>query len=186
MSSPFRGLYVSTRPSASSHDRADLDSGCGAYENTYAGRTVAGLARAKVALADAQRTADNSQRRRDRRSSAKLVDGRIQREAAAHQRWKTHVAPETDRLHSLIVRHQATIEQLTVRYDRQEAAARQLVQQGSNLRRAARRLAAGLEAYRNKVDGVAGHRPPDRSLAVFASYEYNSRHPNTIRRALPR
>ena len=68
--------------------RADLFAGSGAYRDTDAGRAVAELGLAQVERAAAERAAENSERWRDRRSSAKHLNGWIRREAEAHQRWE--------------------------------------------------------------------------------------------------
>ena len=140
--------------------RADLVAGSGVYRDTDAGRAVAELRFAQLERAAAERTAENIQRWRDRRSSAKHLDGRSRREAEAHQRWETHVAPEAARLDNLIALQKVAVEQLTGGYERRELAARQLAEQTGSLRRVASRLAAGLEDYRNQVDGIS---PPSVS-----------------------
>ncbi|HXY43623.1 MAG TPA: hypothetical protein VEH29_05520, partial [Acidimicrobiales bacterium] len=66
--------------------RADLASGGGVYQHTDAGRAVAELASAQIARAVARLAAENSHSWRDRRSSAKHLDGCIQREAQALKR----------------------------------------------------------------------------------------------------
>ena len=145
--------------------RADLATGSGVYQHTDAGRAVADLTSAQIALTAAQRTAEDSQGWRDRRSSAKQLAGLIQREAEAHQSWKTHVAPEAARLDALIARLQDSTEQLTACEDRQEEAAQKLAEQARNLRRRAARLAVGLDAYRNQADGIP-RRPAPRPSAA--------------------
>ena len=55
--------------------RADLATGSGVYQHTDAGRAVADLTSAQIALTAAQRTAEDSQGWRDRRSSAKHARG---------------------------------------------------------------------------------------------------------------
>jgi hypothetical protein len=134
--------------------RADLAAGCGTYQQTTAGRAVAELTSAQVARSIAQQAAENSQRWRDRRSSAIHIDRCIRREAEAQKGWEAHVAPEVARLDNLLAGQKATFEQLTVRNERQEASARQLFEEASNLRRRASGLAAGLEEYRNDLYGV--------------------------------
>jgi len=54
----------------------------------------------------------------------------------------------------VIARLQDSTERLTSRQDRQEEAAEKLAEQARNLRRRAARLAVGLDAYRNQVDGI--------------------------------
>ena len=135
--------------------RADLFAGSGAYRDTDAGRAVAELGLAQVERAAAERAAENSERWRDRRSSAKHLNGWIRREAEAHQRWEAHVAPEVARLDDLIALQKVAVEQLTGGYERRELAARQLAEQAGSLRRIATRFAAGLEDYRNQVDGIS-------------------------------
>lgn len=110
---------------------------------------------AQVESAAAERAAENSQRWRDRRSSGKHLDGWIRREAEAHQRWETHVAPEAARLDNLIALQKAAVEILTAGYERGEMAAQQLAEQAESLRRIATRLVAGLEGCRNQVDGIS-------------------------------
>jgi conjugative relaxase-like TrwC/TraI family protein len=147
--------------------RADLAAGSGVYQYTEVGRTVADLAHARTDRAVALRKAENSPRWRDRRSSAKQVDSWIQREADAQQRWKIHVAPEAARLDSLIARHETTVERLTTAHVRQEAEARRFAERASELRRTSTRLAIGLDAYRNQVDGItrrAATRPSSARL----------------------
>ena len=129
--------------------RADLATGSGVYQHTDAGRAVADLTSAQIALTVAQRTAEDSLRWRDRRSSAKHVEGLIQREAGAHQSWKTHVAPEAARLDALIARLQDSTERLTAHQDRQEEAAQKLAgrsQESSAKSRASRRWPRRLPA----------------------------------------
>jgi hypothetical protein len=138
--------------------RADLAAGGGVYQHTDAGRAVAELTSAHVARTIAQQAAENSERWRDRRSSAKHLDGCIQREAEARKGWETHVAPEMARLDNLVAGQKATLERLTARHERQEATARQLFDEARNLRRSASRLAGGLEEYRNALYGTL--RPP--------------------------
>ena len=145
--------------------RADLATGSGVYQHTDAGRAVADLTSAQIALTAAQRTAEDSLRWRDRRSSAKHLAGLIQREAGAHQSWKTHVAPEAARLDALIARLQDSTERLTAHQDRQEEAAQKLAEEARNLRRRAARLAVGLDAYRHQVDGIP-RRPVPRPSAA--------------------
>jgi hypothetical protein len=138
--------------------RADLTAGCGVYQHTDAGRAATELTAAQVARTTAQQTAVNSQSWRDRRSSAKHLDGCIQREVEAQEGWETHVAPEVARLDNLIAGQKATLEQLTAGHERQEATARQIFEEASRLQRGASRLAAGLEEYRNDLYGIP--RPP--------------------------
>ena len=114
---------------------ADLAVGGGVYQHTDAGRAVAELASAHVARTVARQAAENSQRWRDRRSSAKHLDDCIQREAEAQKGWETHVAPEVARLDNLIAGQKAW-----------------------SLQRSASRLAVGLEEYRNDLFGIP--RPP--------------------------
>jgi hypothetical protein len=137
---------------------ADLAVGGGVYQHTDAGRAVAELASAHVARTVARQAAENSQRWRDRRSSAKHLDDCIQREAEAQKGWETHVAPEVARLDNLIAGQKATLEQVTARHERQETTARQLVEEAWSLQRSASRLAVGLEEYRNDLFGIP--RPP--------------------------
>jgi len=138
--------------------RTDLAAGGGVYQHTDAGRAVAELTSAHVARTIAQQAVENSQGWRDRRSSAKHLDGCVQREAEAQKGWETHVAPEVARLDNLIAGQKATLEQLTARHERQEATARQLFEEAGSLRRTASRLAGGLEEYRNDLYGIL--RPP--------------------------
>jgi conjugative relaxase-like TrwC/TraI family protein len=138
--------------------RADLAAGGGAYQHTDAGRAVAELTSAHVATRVAEHVAKNSQRWRDRGSSAKDLESCIQREARARKGWETHVAPEAARLDNVIAGQKATLEQLAGRHERQQATARQLFEETRSLRRSGSRLARGLEAYRNDLYGIL--RPP--------------------------
>jgi hypothetical protein len=134
--------------------RADLAAAGGDYQHTDAGRAVAELASAHVARTVAQQAAENSQGWRDRRSSAKHLDGCIQREAAAQEGWETHVAPEMARLDILVAGQKVTLEQLTGCHERQEATARQLFEESCSLQRSASRLGAILEEHRNDLYGI--------------------------------
>jgi hypothetical protein len=138
--------------------RADLAAGGGAYQLTDAGRAVAELTSAQVATSVAELAAENSQRWRDRRGSAKRLESCIQREARAQKGWETHVAPEAARLDNVIAGQKAALEQLTGRHERQEATARQLFEEAWSLRRSGSRLVSGLEEYRNDLYGLL--RPP--------------------------
>jgi len=138
--------------------RADLAAGGGVYEHTDAGRAVAELASAHVARTMAQQAAENSQGWRDRRSSARHLDGCIQREAEAQTGWATHAAPELARLDKLVAEQKAGLEQLTASHERQETTARQFLEEAWSLQRTASGLAGGLDEYRNELYGVL--RPP--------------------------
>ena len=68
------------------------------------------------------------------------------------------MAPEVARLDNLVARQKVTLERLTARHERQEAAALQLFEEALSLQRSASSLAAGLEEYRNDLYGIP--RPP--------------------------
>jgi len=138
--------------------RADLAAGGGSYLNTEAGKAAADLARARAGLADAQGNAAYAPRWRDRRTATRDIGRWAALEADASQRWQDHVAPEAERLDHQITEHRAAVGALAARHDRRQAANAGFVSDALGLRRNADRLAAGVDAYRARLDGP--HRDP--------------------------
>jgi conjugative relaxase-like TrwC/TraI family protein len=138
--------------------RADLDIGLGIYRHTDAGQAVGDLVQARAARYSAAWRAEQGTRRRDRHTAAKEAAGWAEREKDAQQRWETHVVPEAARLDAELGRHRAAVELLTTRLERQAAAFKLSGERARQLHRTAGRLAAGLEAHRDRLDGLA-HAP---------------------------
>ncbi len=150
--------------------RADLDTGRGAYQHTHVGRAVTDLAEAQAALSAARWRAEHGTSWRDRHGAAKEVGSCAEREKDAQLRWKIHVAPEAARLDTEVASHQTTVEQLSSGLERQTAASRLTSERAWNLQRTASRLAAGLDAHRDQLDGISASRSlqpaPSRSRGL--------------------
>jgi hypothetical protein len=65
-----------------------------------------------------------------------------------------HVGPEATRLDTEVARHRAAVEQLSSGLERQAAASRLTSERAWNLHHTASRLAAGLDAHRDQLDGI--------------------------------
>ena len=141
--------------------RTDLDMGLGIYRHTDASQAVGELIQARAARYSAAWRAEHGTRWRDRRAAAKEAANWAAREADAQQRWETHVVPEAARLDDELDRHRAAIELLTTRLEREAAASKLSGEEARQLHRASGPLAAGLEAHRDGLDGLA--HPPARS-----------------------
>ncbi len=139
--------------------RADLDTGTGAYRSTAGRNAVADLAHARAGLAEAEGTAVYAPRRRDRRTASRDASRWAALEADAFRRWQDHVAPEAERLDTQITEHQADVEAVIARHDRQQAVGGRLGHDALRLRRDAGRLAAGLDGYRDQLDGPRRRQP---------------------------
>jgi hypothetical protein len=133
---------------------AQLETGAGPYSSTDADKAAADLAYARAGLADAQGTAAYAPRWRDRRTATRDIARWSVLEADAYQRWQAHVAPEAERLDHQIADHQAAVEALAGRHDRQQAAGGRLAHGAFTLRREADRLATDVDAYRAQLDGL--------------------------------
>ncbi len=134
--------------------RAELDTGRGVYEHTEAGRAVGDLVQARAARYSAAWRAEHGTRWRDRHAANKEAVSWAEQEADAQQRWTTHVAPEAARLDTELARHQTVVEQLVTRLERHRAASRLTRERALELHRTAGRLAAGLDAHRDQLDGI--------------------------------
>jgi hypothetical protein len=135
--------------------RADLDTGLGVYEHTDAGRAVSDLVQAQAALPAARWRAEHGSRWRARHAAAKEATSWAEREAGAQRRFQSHVAPEAARLNNEITRHQAAVEQLASRFERQRVASALTGETSRNLHRTISRLTAGLDTHRDRLDGIS-------------------------------
>ncbi len=134
--------------------RADLDTGSGIYRCTEAGKAVVDVAHARGRLAEAQGTAKYASRWRDRHAASRDTSRWAALETDASRRWQDHVAPEAERLDYRIAEHQVAVEALAARHDRRQAARVGLAHDALGIRRDAARTAAGLDRYRDRLDGV--------------------------------
>jgi conjugative relaxase-like TrwC/TraI family protein len=134
--------------------RADLDAGRGAYQHTDAGRAVIDLAQAQAVLPAARWRAEHGTPWRDRHAATKEVGIWAEREKDAQLRLTIHVGPEATRLDTEVARHRAAVEQLSSGLERQAAASRLTSERAWNLHHTASRLAAGLDAHRDQLDGI--------------------------------
>jgi hypothetical protein len=134
--------------------RAELVAGSGAYHYSDAGRAVADLAEAKLALSSARYRAEHGARWRERHAAAKEVANWTERARDAEERWMIHFPPEAARRDAEIAHRQAVVEQLTARVDRQAAASRLSRHRASELHRTAGQLAVGLEVHRDQLDAI--------------------------------
>jgi hypothetical protein len=144
--------------------RADLVTGSDAYCDSDAGRAVAELAEAKLALSSARYRAEHGTRWRERHAAAKEVANWTKRSAEVEERWRIHLLPEAARLDAEIAHRLAVVEQVSVRVDRQAAASRLSRHRAWELHRTAGQLAVGLEAHRERLDGIA-RMPASRTAA---------------------
>lgn len=157
--------------------RADLDIGLGIYLHTDAGQAVGDLVQARAARYSAAWRAEQGTRWRDRHSAAKEAASWADREKDAQQRCETHVVPEAARLDAELHRRRAAAELLTTRLECQAAASKLSSERIRQLRRAAGRLAVGLEAHRDRLDGLA-HAPArsasghTHQLRVYATLQH--------------
>jgi conjugative relaxase-like TrwC/TraI family protein len=134
--------------------RADLDTGSGIWEHTEAGRAVHDLIEAQTQRQRAESTVQHADRWRDRHAAKKQAAAWTAREADAHQRWQTHVAPQIAVLDQEIARHQATVEGAAGRLVRRQAATHAVVDHALQQLGDARNLAAQLRAHRDHLDGI--------------------------------
>jgi hypothetical protein len=148
--------------------RADLVSGSGAYCYSEAGRAVADLTEAKLALSSARYRAEHGARWRERHAAAKEVASWTKRSAEAEERWRIHLLPEAARLDTEIAHRQDAVEQLTARVDRQAAASRLSRHRAWELHRTAGQLAAGLEVHRDQLDGIP-RMPATRTASIHSA-----------------
>jgi hypothetical protein len=148
--------------------RADLVTGSGAYCYSDAGRAVADLADAKLALSSARYRAEHGARWREHHATAKEVANWTKRATEAEERWMIHFPPEAARLDTEIAHRQAVVEQLTAGVDRQAAASRLSRHRAWELHRTAGQLTAGLEAHRDQLDGIP-RMPASRSASLHSA-----------------
>ncbi|MGA8682079.1 MAG: MobF family relaxase [Acidimicrobiales bacterium] len=140
--------------------RADLDTGSGSYAYSEAGSAVVDLAEATVGMASARWRAEHASRWRERRVANREAGSWAERAKDAEQRSQTHVVPEAARLDAEIARHRGDVERLAARLERQEARSRLSRERTWDLCRTADGLAAGLDAHRDRLDGIRRRSAP--------------------------
>jgi hypothetical protein len=157
-------------------DLSDLQAGSGAYRATEAGRAVSDLAGTQEVLTATRWAAEHSPRRRERKAAAKesaIATGRL---ADAERRWQEHVAPDAARLQAVLHERQLEVDTLLAPYERQFARSRHLAELGSGFGRDARRLAAGLDGYRARLELANTRAPEHRTGTSYRSSQVQATH----------
>ena len=136
-------------------ERADLESGTGAYGQTAAGQAVTGLRDALAELNSAQQAAQGSRSWRGRRTARRSLPLLAGAAGHAQRRWDDLVAPELARLDGEVASAEADVGQLAASVQRYRAGAGEPARQWLHAQRSAGTLAQGLDAHRDQLDGLA-------------------------------
>ena len=147
--------------------RADLESGTGAHAETEAGRAVMGLRAALAALQQAEQAARSSSSWRERRTAKRSLPLLAEAAGQAKRRWDDLVAPELARLDSEVASSEAEVGQLVAALQRHKAGVGEPARRWLEAQRSAGTLASGLDAYRDRLDGLA--RPARTPMATSAA-----------------
>jgi hypothetical protein len=144
-------------------ERAELEAGTGAYDQTEVGEAVRGLRYARADLQATEQAARYGRSWRDRHSARRRLSASVECANDAQHRWNALVAPELARLDGEIVTREAIVGQLTASAQRHRAVSGETGRRLLEAERASGALAHGLDAYRDQLDRLV---QPDRTPAA--------------------
>ncbi len=136
-------------------ERADLECGAGVHGQTAAGQAATDLRVALAELRSAEQAAQGSRSWRSRRTARRSVPLLAQAADHAQRRWDDLVAPERARLDREVACVETEVGQLAAALQRYRAGDGEPACRWLEAQRSARTFAGGLDAYRDRLDGLA-------------------------------